>query len=227
VVTPGPPPARTPVRDAAGHGGTEDQALQKTVTFDRQATPIGGSTMTVYRTLAVALTALLMPGIASAQKTTYDFDKTAPFAQYTTYALQNGTPVGQPLIDRRIVAGIEMQLAAKGFRRDDTNPDVFVLYHVAMDKQQDISTFSSGVGYGPYGYGWGGGWGSTTTDVRVREILVGTLAIDLVDAKTKEMVWRGLGTKEINVNAKPEKRDENIGKAVEKIMKNYPPKVRS
>jgi hypothetical protein len=183
--------------------------------------------MTVYRTFAIALAASLLPGLAAAQKTTYDFDKTATFAQYKTYALQDGTKVGQPLIDRRIVAAIELQLAAKGLEPTDTNPDVFVIYHVAMDKQKDISTYSSNVGYGPYGYGWGGGWGSTTTDVRVRDILVGTLAIDLVDAKKKEMVWRGLGTKEINVNAKPEKRDENIGKAVEKIMRNYPPKVRS
>jgi hypothetical protein len=62
--------------------------------------------------------------------------------------------------------------------------------------------------------------------VRVREILVGTLAIDIVDAKGKQMVWRGLGTREIDTNAKPEKRDQNITKAVEKIFRNYPPKVK-
>ena len=61
--------------------------------------------------------------------------------------------------------------------------------------------------------------------VRVREILVGTLAIDMVDAKTKQMAWRGLGTKEVDTKAKPDKRDENINKAVAKIFKNYPPKV--
>ena len=183
--------------------------------------------MTVYRAFAVALAIFLLPGIAAAQKTTYDFDKTAQFTTFKTYALQDGTAVGQPLLDRRIVAAIELQLAAKGFERNDTNPDIFVIYHVAMDKQKDITSYSTGVGYGPYGYGWGGGWGSTTTDVRVRDILVGTLAIDMVDARKKELVWRGLGTKEINVNAKPEKRDENIGKAVEKIFRNYPPKVRS
>jgi hypothetical protein len=169
----------------------------------------------------------MLPAVAAAQKTTYDFDKTAPFAEYKTYSMKDGTPTGQPLIDRRIVSAVELQLAAKGFVRDDVNPDVIVLLHVALDEQKDISSFSSGSMYGPYGYGWGGGWGTTTTDVRVREILVGTLAIDLVDARKKEMVWRGLGTKEIDVNAKPEKRDANIGKAVEKIMKHYPPKVRS
>jgi Domain of unknown function (DUF4136) len=168
----------------------------------------------------------LLPAYAAAQKTTYDFDKTAPFASFRTYSMKPGTPTGQELIDKRLVAAIETQLAAKGLVKNDEAPDVFVIYHMAFDKQQDISSYSSGPMYGGYGYGWGGGWGTTTTDVRVREILVGTLAIDMIDAKKKEVAWRGLGTKEINTTAKPDKRDENINKAVEKIFKNYPPKVK-
>ena len=52
-------------------------------------------------------------------------------------------------------------MAAKGFTKADANPDAIVVYHIAFDKQKDISTFSSGYGggYGGYGYGWGGGWG--------------------------------------------------------------------
>ena len=183
--------------------------------------------MTLHRTFAIAIVAAALPAIASAQKTTYDFDKSAPFAQFKTYSMQEGTPTKNELIDKRIVAAIEAQLAAKGFVRNDSAPDVRVLFHVAFDEQKDISSFSSGPMYGGYGYGWGGGWGTTTTDVRVREILVGTIAIDMVDAKTKQVAWRGLGTKEINTTAKPEKRDENINKAVAKIFKNYPPKVKA
>jgi hypothetical protein len=183
--------------------------------------------MTLHRIFILACLPALLPTMAAAQKTTYDFDKTAPFAQFKTYSLKAGTPTGNELVDKRIVAAIEAQLAAKGFTRDETAPDVFVLYHMAFDKQQDISAYSSGPMYGGYGWGWGGGWGSTTTDVRVRDILVGTLAIDVVDARTKSMAWRGLGTREVDTKAKPEKRDENITKAVEKIMKTYPPKARS
>jgi hypothetical protein len=179
------------------------------------------------RILGLTLAIAVLPAIAAAQKTTYDFDKTAPFASFKSYALKDGTATGNPLIDTRVIAAIETQLAAKGFVRNDAAPDVFVLFHVAYDEQKDISSFSSGPMYGGYGWGWGGGWGTTTTDVRVREIIVGTLAIDIVDAGRKQVVWRGLGTKEIDTNAKPEKRDQNIAKAVEKIFKNYPPKVRT
>ena len=90
--------------------------------------------------LAIALT----PALAMAQKTSYDYDKTANFAALKTYAHKDGTKVGQPLIDDRIVAAIDTQMAAKGFTKATANPDAIVVYHIAFDKQKDISTFSSG-----------------------------------------------------------------------------------
>src|SRR4029453_10575248 len=111
----------------------------------------------------------------------------------------------------------------------DASPDVVVVYHVAFDKEKDISTFSSGYGggYGPYGYGWGGGWGGMgTTSTQVRDILVGTLVVDLIDAKANQVAWRGMGVKEVDTQAKPDKRDKSITNAVNKIFKNYPPKLK-
>jgi hypothetical protein len=181
------------------------------------------------RVLAGIAALLLIPALASAQKVTYDFNKSANFSAYKTYAHKDGTKVGQPLIDDRIVAAIDAAMAAKGFTKADANPDVVVIYHVAFDKEKDISTFSSGYGggYGPYGYGWGGGWGGGTTSTQVRDILIGTLVIDLADAKKNEIAWRGMGVKEVDTTAKPDKRDKSITNAVNKIFKNYPPKVKT
>jgi hypothetical protein len=180
--------------------------------------------------LATAMVAMLVaPALLVAQKVSYDYSKTANFAAFKTYALKDGTPSGQPLIDQRIIAAIETQLAAKGLTKADSNPDVFVVYHVAFDKEKDISTYSSGYGggYGAYGWGWGGGWGGGgMTTTQVRDILVGTLVIDVADAKAGQLAWRGMGVKEINTQAKPEKRDKSINSAVTKIFKNYPPKVK-
>ena len=125
------------------------------------------------KTVTVALALLLAPALLIAQKTSYDFNKSANFAAFKTYAHKDGTKVGQQLIDDRIVAAIETELAAKGLTKAE-NPDVFVVYHVAFDKEKDISTYSSGYGggYGPYGWGWGGmagGTGRTTPrSARVR-----------------------------------------------------------
>jgi hypothetical protein len=176
--------------------------------------------------ITVLLAMFLAPAVLLAQKVSYDYNKTANFAAFKTYAHKEGTKVGQQLIDDRIVAAIDAQLALKGLTKAETNPDVFVVYHIAFDKQKDISTYSSGGGgYGPYGWGWGGGWAGGTTTTQVRDILIGTLIIDLADAKANQLAWRGMGVKEVNTQAKPEKRDKSINEAVEKIFKNYPPKT--
>jgi hypothetical protein len=174
----------------------------------------------------VAIAVLLSPTIALAQKVSYDYDKSANFAGFKTYAHKDGTKVGQPLIDERLVAAIDAQMAAKGLTKVESDPDIFVIYHMAFDKQKDISTFSSGYGggYGPYGYGWGGGWAGGTTTTQVRDILIGTLVVDIVDAKQSKMAWRGMATKEVKTQANPEKRDKSINEAMKKVFKNYPPK---
>jgi hypothetical protein len=180
----------------------------------------------VSKKLMIAIVAVLIaPALLLAQKVSYDYNKAANFAAFKTYAHKEGTKVGQPLIDERIVNAIDTELAAKGLTKSEANPDLFVVYHIAFDKQKDISTYSSGHagGYGPYGWGWGGGMSTTTT--QVRDILVGTLVIDIADAKAGQVAWRGMGVKEINTTAKPEKRDKNISEAVAKIFKNYPPKA--
>jgi hypothetical protein len=176
------------------------------------------------KSMIVMLAMALSPALLLAQKVSYDFNKAANFAAFKTYAQKDGTKVGQPLIDDRLAAAIDTELTAKGLTKTETNPDLVVVYHVAFDQEKDISTYSSGYagGYGPYGYGWGGGMGTTST--QVRNILIGTLVIDIADAKAKQVAWRGMATKELDPQAKPEKRDKNISNAVKKVFKNYPPK---
>jgi hypothetical protein len=175
---------------------------------------------------SLVIAGALTPALVLAQKVSYDYEKTANFDAFKTYAHRDGTKVGQSLIDDRIVAAIETELAAKGLTKSESAPDVFVVYHVAFDKQKDISTYSSGYGggYGAYGWGWGGGWAGGSTTTQVRDILVGTLVIDLADAAKGQLAWRGMGVKEVDTQAKPEKRDKSINNAVKKIFKNYPPK---
>ncbi len=180
------------------------------------------------RLVTAGLIALLLPAAAMAQKVSYDYDKTATFAAFKTYAHKDGTKVGQPLIDDRIVAAIDTQMAAKGFTKVEANPDVFVVYHTTFEKEKDISTYSSGYGggYGPYGWRYGGAWGGSTTTT-VRDILMGTLVVDIADARKGELAWRGIGVKEVKTDAKPEKRDKSINDAMKKIFKNYPPKQKT
>jgi hypothetical protein len=164
------------------------------------------------------------PAPASAQQTSYDYDRAADFSRFRTFAWKEGTPAGEPSLDRRIVAAIEAQLAAKGLTRTNENPDLYVVYHLGADVQKSLNGSISGHGYGPYGWGWGSGFESI--NIRESAVLVGMLVIDMADAAKREIVWRGLAAGDVDIHAKPEKRDAKVDKAVAKILKNYPPKAR-
>jgi hypothetical protein len=158
---------------------------------------------------------------AAAQDITYDYDKSADFTRFKTYAWVRGTEVKDPLNHRRIVLAIDAQLAAKGLSKTDQagKPDLLVTYHVALEQEKQIN-----------GYGTGGTWGTvrwggmSSGSARVQTITVGSLAVDLVDAQAGAIVWRGIASKDLDDGASPEKRDKNMNKAAEKLFKNYPPK---
>lgn len=171
-------------------------------------------------TTMFAMAALVLAGtIAFAQNVSYDFDASTNFAALKTYAWVRGTPLTDEINHRRVVGAIEAQLALRGLTRLETsaNADLLVAYHATFDRDLQINGFSSGWG----GYRFAG---NRTGSARTEQILVGTLGVDLINAKSKTIVWRAMATKDVDVNAKPEKREKNIDKTVEKLFKNYPPK---
>lgn len=170
-------------------------------------------------TFVTAVSLTLLGTVAIAQSVTYDFDRAANFSKFRTYAWADGTELADELNHARVVRSIESQLVAKGMTRVDAtaNPDVLVAYHASFDKNLQINAYSSGWG-GPR---FGGLRSGTAT---TQEILTGTLVVDMVDASTKSIVWRGVASADINVGAKPEKREKNINKTAQKLFKNYPPK---
>jgi hypothetical protein len=95
---------------------------------------------------------------------------------------------------------------------------VLVAYHASFSRDLEINGYASGWG----GYRWGP---ARTGTARVEQVTVGTLVIDLVNAKSNTIVWRGIATKDLDPKASPEKRDKNINKAAEKLFKNYPHKA--
>jgi hypothetical protein len=170
-------------------------------------------------TASIALALALASTMVFAQNVTYDYDRTADFSRFKRYAWTRGTIVPDTFNHERISAAINAQLAAQGMIEVDptADPDVLVAYHANFDRDLRVTGFASG---------WGGfRYGGTRSGVaRTEEILVGTLAVDIVDASSRTIVWRGMAVKDVKVAASPDKRDASINRAVEKIFKNYPRK---
>ena len=167
---------------------------------------------------AAALGIAMLGTVVAAQSVNYDYDRSADFWRFKTYTWVRGTELKDELNHKRIVSAIDAQLAAKGLSRVEgqEGADVLVAYHANFDENLQINGHSSGFG-GPR-------FGNLSGTATTQRIVTGTLVVDMMDARTRAMVWRGSAERDLNPGAKPEKRDKNITKAAEKIFKNYPPK---
>jgi hypothetical protein len=180
------------------------------------------------RLLGLASAFVLVASTAPAQDVGYNFDQQADFSKYKTYKWVAVKGAEQPneLIARQIADAIDRQLATKGLTRTDSDTaDLYVAYQVAVNQEKQMTTWDTGYGMGPgwggryYGGYYGGGMSTSTTST----INIGTLAIDMYDRAGKQLVWRGMASKQLDPKAKPEKRQKNLDKGMAKLLKNYPP----
>ena len=161
----------------------------------------------------------LLPALAVAQDVKIDYDKAFNFSPVKTYSIKIGTGWGNDLSERRVLAEFDEAIAAKGWKKvAEDQADIRVLLHGATETKKSASTFYSGMG--GYGYRFGGmGMGSASTVIN--EYTVGTLVVDMFDAKTKNLVFRGIAEDEISDN--PEKNAKKLEKASKKMFKDFPP----
>jgi hypothetical protein len=159
----------------------------------------------------------------------YDFDPGANFADYETYTwVQPSQDMGpnprgvDQITERRIMAAVDEQMAAKGYRKIERGrPDFAVNFIVTTQQNVNYTTYHSGWGY--RGGWYGGGVGMSTSHTTANEWTEGTLLIDLFDADAKELVWRGTATAEIREGLPPEERNKRINQVVAKMLERYPP----
>ena len=173
----------------------------------------------VHRTAVCTVLFLVALGTALAQQVKTDFDHQANFAQYKTYSWQE-VKSADPLWDSRIKSAVDAQLAAKGWTRVDSGGDVAIVAIKTTQTQRTLQTFYDGFGGG---WGWrrfgAGGFGeSETTEQDYKE---GTLVVDMYDAKTKQLVWRG--SAEDTLSNEAEKNEKNLDKGVAKMFRKFPP----
>ena len=178
-----------------------------------------------------ALVLLMFSAIgALAQDVRYDFDKNKDFSKYKTYKWVPIKGADQPddLTGQKLTAAVNAELATKGLTMTDSDTaDLYIGYQTAIGTEKQFTSYNTGWGYGS---GWGGGWygygggmSSTTTYGSTSTVYVGQLDLSMYDPAAKQMVWRGTASKTLDPKAKPEKKEKNIGKAVKKLLKNYPP----
>ena len=145
-----------------------------------------------------------------------DYDKKANFENYKTYAYNKISVDKLEISDldkKRILYALDAAMPTKGFSKSE-NPDVLI--NIFTKERERVNVYNN--------MGWGMGWGMGMGFTQTTTTPEGTLYIDIVDARTKELVWQGIGTGYLTTNF--EKKDERIAEFVSKILEKYPPIVK-
>ena len=175
---------------------------------------------------ATGLVLLLGPtGCATSSRVgvTNDFDHAVNFRAYKTWAWypqQPGDPEGGPakgyqsFLDKRMRAAVTAEMTRKGLTETLAAPDIYVAYSARVEDKQQVSPYNN-MGY-PFGYGYYG----RNNYPPMTQYKAGTVVIDIIDARRKELAWRGTGQAQVSQSTIDEAETRRI---VNGILGTYPP----
>ena len=167
---------------------------------------------------------------ASAQSVRVNWQSTAPFSDYKTYAWHLSPHEKSSFYNQFVVSDMDSELGKKGLHKvpASQHPNLLVVYHFKTQEVMDSTTTEDGFGWGGGGWRYWGGWGGWGMDPDVATTseeprAMGILTVDLVDAGKKTVVWRGQATED-NVSNTQKGDEKQVRKSVEKMLAKYPPK---
>ncbi len=144
-----------------------------------------------------------------------DFDHHVNFSQYKTYSWAKvDTP--DPLWNDRVKEAVDSELTKRGWNEVPSGGDISIVAVGTTRDKPTLRTFYDGFD----GWMWSSFADATTY---VENYTVGTLVIDMLDSRTKRLIWRGSASDV--VSGKPEKDDKKLNAAVSKLLEHFPPKT--
>src|SRR5271157_841029 len=150
--------------------------------------------------------------IAVGQQVSVNYDHNASFAQYHTYAWgsNNKNQIQNSILAQVAQQDINAAMQGKGLQmvQESQNPDVIL---VASGGEREQTSYSA---WGMRGIG--GGMGGISPEQNVEA----TMIVNLYDAKTQSLIWRGIAQNTLNNNGN--KNQEMVEKAVQKMFKQWP-----
>jgi len=163
-----------------------------------------------------------MVGCAPAISVSSHVDRTVDFSRYHSFdwGPADALPTGDPRLDRNpffkdhVQGAVERQLRARGLELSSSStPDLLIHYHASIAQRFDVNRADRTYGYCRTG--------DCPSDIV--EYDAGTLVLDIMDARTNMLLWRGWAQN----NVEDMLRDENrmariIDRAVKQMLTRLP-----
>jgi Domain of unknown function (DUF4136) len=147
--------------------------------------------------------------LLAAASPSVEYDPNVDFARYDTWSWHEGvTPSMNPVTDKRIREAIEGGLAARGLSRVDGKGTLLVVYHAARSTVIDTSTLT---------------YNSLPTKTAIRYVQKGSLLVDMLDAASGKVVWRGHATGVLRYG--PSEIAAQVKAAVDEMLASFPPRA--
>ncbi|MVW73665.1 DUF4136 domain-containing protein [Bordetella sp. 15P40C-2] len=158
-----------------------------------------------------------------------DYDHSANFAQYHSFGFMS--PLGTDkagyttLLTERLKTATRSQMEMRGYVFTEQSPDLLVNFNAKLQQKTEVTPgMPMPMPMGPYyGYraGFYGGWPGYGWGNDVFQYTEGTLNIDLIDARRKQLVWEGVSTGMVNNPATADSL-QNVAEEVAQIFQQYP-----
>jgi hypothetical protein len=187
---------------------------------------VSGNNRRRFLLLLAGLTLLLFALPADA-KLAVDFNPNLDFSKFKTFAFIGGVEqlvrmqLNPDQLNNRIHRAVTRELTAKGLRevKPEEKPDLVVRYWVNSEKKVDVASRTNWGVYGPYyGYHWGFVYHSMDTFTNHQ----GTLGIELIDEKARDLAWRMFASVKI-IQTDPDEIWKTADSNIKNAFKRYPP----
>lgn len=159
-----------------------------------------------------------------------EYDKKEIFSTFKTYAWMAPKKVAgvddPATLDTVVKVAVDAQLAQKGFAiAGSASPDFLVGYHAVVEQKVEEFTLNSRYEdmSDPF-YERLAPYGGREAEKRQEVYHEGALVLDIMDARTKKLVWRSSMQKRVNKSLKPEERKKRVEKGVAEMLKKFPPR---
>jgi len=173
---------------------------------------------------------------APAQQVRANWSTEARFASYKTYQWIPSEATNHPFYRQYVNEYVNYALTQQKHLQEVSaaqNPDLLVTYHFTTQQVMDYESYGYGFGpgwgwggwgWGGPGWGWGGwGWGGPSySQTQARPRVIGYLTLDLIDAHTRKIVWRGEAVQD-DVSKSGNAQEKQVANSVYKMLKRYPP----
>lgn len=179
---------------------------------------------------AVLLSAFTVATSAFAANVSTDYDHNVNFRGFHTFSFYK-VQTADPFLDQRIKDEITRDLGKAGYTQVQSGGDLNITAFEGEKNVTEYNTFYDGLGGGGFGWGgrggwggWGGGWGGGPgySSTQAVQVPVGTLMIDMYDARNHQLVWRGKASSDLSNNA--DKNTKKFDKDVDHMLNGFPPR---